>query len=400
MPDLADIYHFYYRKHGRSLSTVHDQWKEAPESGHTPNEEWSFSHDRRRVSPLFSAVLDRSAHLTELLLHHGAHLNEHNREGRTVLQEAVILAHQDIVLLLLDRGANVEREILSDFLRGGTALHLAVTEGLVDIARSLLCYGADTQARTEVGWTAVDIAILDHQRTVLEVLLTSGMIAPAIQAPDIAVCAGQSVEDHDDQITVASHLLEHGVRGTECKHVIFFQCYLFEAIKKLDSSTTDTRELSALLIRDMETYLRKEAKVAGDITWPRNLCEACDRFENQDCHDIFKIYEHQQDFSSLESSSNNGCKLCHFFVESLNHHWCLLHQIDKKWVTEFGVSPLVRLRLGWREKFHEHELIVVCGDKIAFMDVDCVQSMSPSILIRLCPYTNCDRATEYCSRRD
>ena len=346
---LENIYCFYVKRRG-TRPDVYDKWKKILESGHNPNEERNSSRDGRRVSPLFSAVLDETLQLTELLLHHEAHLDEHNREGRTVLQEAVILAHQGIVLLLLDRGAKSESQILSGFLSGGTALHLAVTEGLVDIVRSLLNHGTDTQATTQAGWTSVDNAVVDHQTTVLEVLLTRvGLITAAGQAPNVEVYAGQRVKDHDDQTAITSHLLEHGVRGTERRHVLFFQGCLSKAMKKLDSSITDTRELSTILIRDMNALLLDEARVVGDIAWPRKLCEACERFENQDSHNISKIYEHQQDLSSLASSSKDGCNLCNFLVECLKNHWCLLHQIDKKWLTEFGVSPKVRLRIGSRK---------------------------------------------------
>lgn len=383
MTDLEALHHFYYEKHGRDLSVVYDSWKKLLESGHSPNDEWTSSRDRRRVSALFNAVLDESLQLTELLVHYGAHLNEYNLDGRTVLQEAIILGHQDIVQLLLGRGANTESQIVSDFLRGGTALHLAVTEGLVEIIRSLLGAGAETKVRTEVGWSPVDIAVLDHQPTALEILLTRVSPITAIgQALDVEDYADQSVKDHDNRKAVASHLLEHGVRGAEREHLLFFKDCMSRAIEKWDSSVGEIAELSTLLIRDMESLLQREAGVTGGISWPRNLCELCERFENQDSYNSSKIYNHQQDLTSLAASSNNGCNMCHFLMEAIEHHWCLLHQIDEKWLTEFGVSPRVRLRVGRKGRdtntivLGEYELLVVCGDKISFIDLDHVQSMA------------------------
>ena len=90
-----------------------------------------------------------------------------------MLHEAVILGNQDIVLLLLDRGAKVEGQIISGFLCGGTALHLAVTESLVDIAGSLLNHGANAdKLRLRLVGLQWTLPWLDHQTTVLEALLT------------------------------------------------------------------------------------------------------------------------------------------------------------------------------------------------------------------------------------
>jgi hypothetical protein len=273
----------------------------------------------------------------------------------------------------------------------------------VYIVRSLLSHGANAQARTEIGWNPVDIAVLDHQTTVLELLLTRiGLSTAADQAPDIEVHRYENEEEHDDQSAIASNLLERGVRDTERRHVLFFQGHLSKAVKKLNCSTAENQELSITLIRDMEVLLRSETGVDNEIAWPRNLCEACERFENQDSYNVHKVYEHKQDFSTLASSSDDGCNLCNFFMESLKSHWCLLHQIDKKWLEEFGVSPKVRLRVETRpgSALGEYRLIIVCGEKIAFMDLDHVQSMFSYLLMGLSTYMNRDRATEYCNFRD
>lgn len=377
---LEKIYYFYEKHHG-PRPDVYNPWKEILERGDSPNEEWDSAYDRRRASPLFSAVLDESLQLTELLLNAGAELNEHNRDGRTVLQEAIILAHSGIVLLLLDRGANSETQISSGFLLGGTALHLAVTEGLVDIVRDLLDHGADTQARTQVGWTPLDVAVLDRHTTVLEVLLSRiRPITAAGQASDVEAYGSQKLKIHEDRTVIASHLLEHGVRDTERKHVLFFRDYLSKTIKKMDSSITNTLKLSTRLIWDMEVLLLNEGKVTGEMAWSRNLCETCKQLENQDSHNVSRIYEHKRDFSSLVSSSKDGCNLCNLFMESLNNQWSLLSSIDSKWLTEFGVSPKVRVKVGRKEGENpvlgEYRLIVACGDKISFADLDHVQSMS------------------------
>ena len=148
--DLEYIYPFYETRHG-SCPDVYDDWKEILEKGHDRNEQWTLSHYHRRTSPLFCAVLDENIQLTQLVLSHGARLEDHNGEGRTVLQEAVILGNLDLVLLLLDRGGDLKGRVLEGYLPGGTALDPAVTEGLVDVAKILLEHGCDVPTRTEIG---------------------------------------------------------------------------------------------------------------------------------------------------------------------------------------------------------------------------------------------------------
>ena len=115
----------------------------------------------------------------------------------------------------------------------------------------------------------------------------------------------------------------------------------------------------------------------GVLTWSRNLCSQCERFQTQDGYNAFKAFEHSSDFEVLSLSAQHGCSFCHFIVESLNHHWCLLHQIDEKWREEFGIDPAVRLRLGHKNGmslFGDFQIIIVSDEKIAFIDIDHVQS--------------------------
>jgi ankyrin repeat protein len=69
--------------------------------------------------------------------------------GWTVLHEAVLARHVEIVEILCDSGFGVD----SVDLEGNSALHLAATEGYDDILRTLVTKGADINKRNKCGET-------------------------------------------------------------------------------------------------------------------------------------------------------------------------------------------------------------------------------------------------------
>ncbi|ETS86078.1 hypothetical protein PFICI_04103 [Pestalotiopsis fici W106-1] len=376
--------YFFAQKHGGWRKGMYGRWKEILENGYDANEEWN--NNSKRASPLFSVVLDNELELAELLLAHGASTEKPHSAGRTPLQEAVVLSSAAMVQLLLDRGAKVDAPIRSGLLVGGTALHLAVMEGRMEIVRTLLAHKADPRAQTEAGWTPVDIAMLDHQVVMLEALSKDNDLLSILDRDQ----PGKENGGFSNRATIAFHLLENSVRHTDRSHASFYQGCLSAILSELRHYQKEISNLAMILCREMNAALKAEAGVNGDIVWPRKLCDACGRFDVQDYHDALKIFEHSPNFSALMQSSNNGCNLCQLLVGALGEKWCLLHQIDKKWLKEFGKDPRVRVRLDPRRnvktKDGEYQLIVVCDEKIAFLDLNHVQKQLNHAVAESQPY--------------
>jgi ankyrin repeat protein len=79
--------------------------------------------------------------------------------GWTVLHEAVLARHVEIVEILCDSGFEVD----SVDLEGNSALHLAATEGYDDILRTLVRKGADVNKRNKCGETPLHHATTNQE---------------------------------------------------------------------------------------------------------------------------------------------------------------------------------------------------------------------------------------------
>lgn len=129
----------------------------------------------RRYAPkkqeiLHIAVVRASIEIIILLLDNGAQVNSRDIAGLTPLHHAV--ARIDVVTLLLDRGAEVDAVSDRDF----TPLHYAVSNGVsIEIITLLLTRGAQVDASNEEGFTSLHYEVMNGANIdVLTLLLTRG----------------------------------------------------------------------------------------------------------------------------------------------------------------------------------------------------------------------------------
>ncbi len=121
----------------QNQNTSHDSTEDSGESIHYAAE----NGDLRRVQTLLSS---------------GTPVDEIDSHGSTALTYAVRNGHVEIVQLLLDKGANIE---IGDSAAHGTPLIWAAYKNQEAVVRLLIQHGANINATTADGMTALDAAI-------------------------------------------------------------------------------------------------------------------------------------------------------------------------------------------------------------------------------------------------
>jgi ankyrin repeat protein len=111
------------------------------------------------MTALHQAASQGAIKMMELLLANRADVNAASNSGYMPLHGAVSYGNMDTkklkVEILLKSGANVNAKTSSD---GETPLHKAISRGDIEIVKLLLNYGADVNAKSKYGVTALHFA--------------------------------------------------------------------------------------------------------------------------------------------------------------------------------------------------------------------------------------------------
>ena len=137
-------------------------------------------------TPLGIAAYRGHIDVVQLLLDRGADPNKENEEGGTQLHGAASGGHTDVVLLLLDRGAD---SIKSNKF-GATPLQIAAMRGHKDVIQCFLDRGVDVNITMFGGGTPLQWAAIFGQTDVAEFLLDRGA------DPNIASDNGRTPLNH------------------------------------------------------------------------------------------------------------------------------------------------------------------------------------------------------------
>lgn len=116
-------------------------------------------------------MLDRASVVDELV-RHGANINGVDRHRWTPLHWSVFSSDSRMAEILLAHGASVEDH--ARFGGGGTALHFAAGMGDCTKVALLVEFGADVDARDYAGWNPVDYAEAADEMEVVELLVKCG----------------------------------------------------------------------------------------------------------------------------------------------------------------------------------------------------------------------------------
>jgi ankyrin repeat protein len=159
---------------------------------------------RYTITPLHLAASNGNAEIVELLLKSGVDANSTALEGQTALMTAARNGNADAVRVLLANGANANAR---EPVKGQTALMWAAGAGNAAAVKLLVDAGADVQTKSQAGFTALLLAVLNERldavRTLLQEKANANDAAPdGTSALNVAI-----VNAHYD---VASLLLDFG----------------------------------------------------------------------------------------------------------------------------------------------------------------------------------------------
>jgi len=161
--------------------------------------------------PIIWAALDRSHGIIEMLLNHGAHIDQRDENGMTALFRLTGNSawmkefgdydrHMATIRFLLDKGADVNT-VADD---GSSVIHEAAREGTVEVVRLLLDSGANVNAVEPDGWSVLMWAARKGYPEVTRLLLERG-------ADVNHTCAeGGAAYDVSDSDAVDAVLIEFG----------------------------------------------------------------------------------------------------------------------------------------------------------------------------------------------
>jgi ankyrin repeat protein len=114
--------------------------------------------NERGFTPLILAVY--------FLIEKGAHVDAQDKNGNNALMGATFKAYPHMVKILIDKGAKVNQVNFN----GASALTFAATFGQVKIAEMLLQQQADKSISDNLGKTALDYAIVQENKEMIELL--------------------------------------------------------------------------------------------------------------------------------------------------------------------------------------------------------------------------------------
>jgi quinoprotein dehydrogenase-associated probable ABC transporter substrate-binding protein len=156
------------------------------------------------MTPLQHAVMRNHVPSVKMLLERGADIEEKNKEGYTALALAIAEAKFEVAKVLLESGAHIDATAGPDALTplmiassqvspGEGAIFLPESTRPIDLARDLIKRGADVNAQSKSGVTALMIAAARNVAPMIGLLIQAGAKA------DLKSVQGQTAADIADQ---------------------------------------------------------------------------------------------------------------------------------------------------------------------------------------------------------
>ena len=128
--------------------------------------------EKQLVEVIWDKEVSQSVCLEKMkyLIYLGANVNKRNKDGDTVLMEAVKRGNAEIVKFLIENGANVNQKNKE----GETALMVASEKGKADIVKLLIENKADVHQKNNDNWNALLVACAEGHFEIVDMLVQNG----------------------------------------------------------------------------------------------------------------------------------------------------------------------------------------------------------------------------------
>ena len=119
--------------------------------------------DQHGRTPLMAAIKTNQTNVVKFLLERtNVEVEQRNERGQTLLNVAVEVGNDEIIEMLLEKGADLDSQ-------GDLILRLASARGRVSLVQRLIDEGADPYETDEHGWTAALFASTTNQNEILSI---------------------------------------------------------------------------------------------------------------------------------------------------------------------------------------------------------------------------------------
>lgn len=226
--------------------------------------------DETGSSPLFFAVQAKREEMVNLLLSRGATVDDSKSNQVPVLHIAANHNSAKIVQKLLDYGAEVN---CKSEINNKIALHCASEKGFTEIAKLLLNHGADSTALDDCNFNSLDYAFKSGCREIVEMLLDLGKIQMSSDNVTLALHSAASkghleivkllLGQQNLDLALALHLAVENGHDEIAKHLILSCGVDVNSLDQESGKTPLHRAVEAGKMKTLTLLLNNGADVNG-----------------------------------------------------------------------------------------------------------------------------------------